>query len=336
MSIVAGTGIALEDELDEKKFHSIKSRLINREGKTYYDFKKTLKPNYTKIALDITSGWLVIFGCVFIGIYTNQLSSNWLKLFVSLADAILLGFAVNYLSNFFHEAAHFNIAPGKLKNDLLANMFLGILQAQHIKHYRVVHWKHHINLGTPEDTEHSYFDALSLRFFFESLTGIRAIRVFLFRSNNTKSGEKEDDSLKNQKRMMLFAAAVFHLIVLFIFIITTHYWMVGIWLAGFGTFFPFFASLRQLLEHRDEWANKNRNYFKTPHGKINRIFSGRGFAASFGSAGFDRHLLHHLEPQISYTNLKELDLFLQETFINDALKKRKTTYLKTFISLIGK
>ncbi|MFT3681416.1 MAG: fatty acid desaturase [Ferruginibacter sp.] len=335
--VEAVTNIDTGNVLDEKRFHSIKAALVNSGGITYIDFKKTLRPHYSKIAFDITKGWLGIAACIIAGVYINTLEAAWLKILLSFADAVLLGFTVNYLGNFFHEASHYNIAPAKEQNDLLANCFLGILQAQHIKHYRQVHWLHHVHLGTPEDTEHSYFTALTPRFFIESLTGIRAARIFLFRSNTAGNGSKEKNTAtKKQKLAMLFAGALFHLSALVIAVISGQYWLAGIWLLGFGTFFPFFGSLRQLLEHRGEWARHQNNYFKEPHGKLTRIFSGTAFAAAFGSAGFDRHLLHHLEPQVSYTNLKELETFLSNTEVAAQLQKQKTSYLKTFISLLGK
>ncbi|HMO60969.1 MAG TPA: fatty acid desaturase [Ferruginibacter sp.] len=322
---------------DEKQFHSIKARLVAAGGLAYHDFKKTLRPNYPTIAFDIACGWLMIAACTIAGIYIGNMDSTVLKIVLALADAILLGFVVNYLGNFFHEASHYNIAPSKKWNDRLANTFLGILQAQHIQHYRQVHWQHHIHLGTPEDTEHSYFSALNFSFFFESLTGIRAIRIFLYRSNNPgKKLTEKNGATKAQQAGMLLAGVAFHLTVLALAVYFQQYWLAGIWLLGFGTFFPFFGSLRQLLEHRGEWASQATNYHKTPHGKLSRIFSSGVFAATFGSAGFNRHLLHHLEPQISYTNLKALEHFLSNTSIAPQLQQQKTTYWQAFIKLLGK
>lgn len=329
--------IVLENLSDEKTFHAIKSTLVNTGGQAYHDFKKKLRPHFNKIFFDISTGWLAFAACIAAGIYINQIENTWIKTIASLADAVILGFIINYLSNFFHEAAHYNIAPDKKLNDLLANCFLGILQAQHINHYRLVHWQHHVNLGKPEDTEHSYFNSLGFSFFLESLTGISALRIFLFRSTSTFiiPDNAEKKLIKKQKMSMLIAGIFFQLSFLLLFFITKQYWLAGIWLFAFGSFFPFFASLRQLLEHRSEWASSKTDYLKTAHGKTNRIFSG-GLARTFGSAGFDRHLLHHLEPQISYTNLRELENYLSKTPLAPQLKKHQTTYFKTFISLLGK
>ena len=338
MNEIKQPAIVLENLSDEKIFHSIKSTLVNKEGLSYHDFKKTLRPHYNKIAFDITIGWLAFAGCIAAGSYIEQIENIWVKIILFIADAMLLGFITSYLSNFFHEAAHYNLSNDKNRNDLLANIFLGILQAQNIKHYRLVHWQHHVHLGTTDDTEHSYFNGLNTKFFIENLFGISAIRIFLFRSGNSflLDTEYEKTILKKQKLQMLIAGIVFHLSFLSLFILTKNYWIAGIWLLSFGSFFPFFAALRQLLEHRSELADSKSDYLRNAHGKTNRLFSNNIFSSTFGSAGFDRHLLHHLEPQISYTNLRKLEKYLSQTSLAPQLKKHKTTYLKAFISLLGK
>ena len=82
------------------------------------------------------------------------------------------------------------------------------------------------------------------------------------------------------------------------------------WILGFGIFFPFFATLRQVLEHRDELAHPSTDFNKESHGKVSRLFVHSILSSSFGSAGFTRHLIHHWDPQISYTRLKDIEAFL--------------------------
>lgn len=336
---MAETTTAWLDPLDEKNFHQIKSSLQDTKGVSYHEFKKTLRPSYGRIWAEILGGWYCLILSFFLAAWLIDRTANtWLKLLIVLVVAKLTGFIVTFLINFFHEAAHYNIARDKSNNDFLANVFLGVLQAQGIKHYRIVHWQHHVNLGGPEDTEHSYFEPLSLRFFIESLTGIRALRIFIFRNKNVAAtaSAKNTPDVKREGRLMLLAGVIFHLAVLSFFILIGQYWLILTWLLGFGTFFPFFSSLRQLLEHRSELADKKLDYSKVPHGKLTRIFNSNFFAATFGSAGFNRHLLHHLEPQLSYTNLKQVEYFLRDTAIGPQLKKQKTSYLKVFIALLGK
>ena len=80
---------------------------------------------------------------------------------------------------------------------------------------------------------------------------------------------------------------------------------------GVGVFLPFFGALRQILEHRAPEADGGVDYARTPHGAYTRIFHGGLFAKTFGGAGFDRHLLHHWEPQVSYTRLADLETYLR-------------------------
>lgn len=328
----------INDPLEESNFHSIKTSLYNRQGINYIEFKKTIKPDFLKIWIDISAGWLALAACIFGSMYIlTDVQNLLIKICFCITDAILVGFIISYLVNFFHEAAHYNIARTKSKNDRLANIFLGILQAQGIKHYRIVHWKHHIHHGTIDDTERSYFNALTFRFFFENLTGLNALKIFLFR-NNEVAKAIENKNLINIKegRIMLIAGLAFHLSAISVLTALGHYWTVGIWIAGFGIFFPFFSSLRQLLEHRSDIADRKLNYSKTNHGRITRILSTGLFSSIYGSAGFNRHLLHHLEPQISYTNLKQLEAFLLETSIAPHVKRQKTSYRKVFTKLLGK
>jgi fatty acid desaturase len=105
------------------------------------------------------------------------------------------------------------------------------------------------------------------------------------------------------------------------------------WLLGVAVMFPFFGALRQLLEHRDDKAAASVDYRLTDHGAVTRMFGDGPFASTFGGAGFNRHLLHHWEPTVSYTRLKDLEAFLADTDLKDALAQRTTSYGRTFLCL---
>jgi fatty acid desaturase len=193
-------------------------------------------------------------------------------------------------------------------------------------------------LGTPLDTEPTYFDPLNIRFIVESCTGIRALRAFFRRDRFVRSRQKQGAQGDPQKpplsaRVVLSltlhacgVAAAFGL----------GFRALGVsWVLGMGVFFPFFIGLRQLLEHRDESARGDVDYHRTPHGAINRMFGSGPLASTFGGAGFNRHLLHHWEPQISYTRLKELETYLMDTDFAEILRSRRTTYVRVFIRLFG-
>ena len=327
------------EQLDERRFHESKANLVNKKGIHYTDFKKTLIPVYSRVWMEISAGWVCLLLIILAGIFVQKkVETVWIQILLDLILAKMLGLNVNYLLNFFHEASHFNLTKSKEKNDLLANIFLGILHGHGIKHYRIVHWQHHVHLGTTEDPERSYFEALTFKFILESLTGIRAIRIFLFRHKNVQQQDdnKNTPEVKRESKIMFMAGILFHAAIIVSFFCLHFYGLILIWGLGIGTFFPFYGSLRQLLEHRSENASKNINYAKVPHGKLSRMFNNSFIDRIFGSAGFNRHLLHHFEPQISYTNLKQVEEFLLETSIGELLKKEKTSYPTTFIHLLGK
>jgi fatty acid desaturase len=60
------------------------------------------------------------------------------------------------------------------------------------------------------------------------------------------------------------------------------------------------------------------------------VFGDGLIARTFGGAGFNRHLLHHWEPGISYTRLPDLEHFLNDTDLRPIMESRKTTYGRVF------
>ena len=308
--------------LDEKNFRSLRNSLQNKSGLDYADFKKTLLPKYSKFIL---SG------------YSFQNFTLPLRIATLILGSAGSGYMIAYLTNFFHEAAHFNISKSRMKNDLLANMFVGILLGQGIKNYRIIHWEHHKNLGQPNDIEVSYFESLSPRFILESFFGIRALKLVSDRNRflDHRPAEKENE-LKRDAYSQLIIGLIFHAAVLGLFIYLNQWWLTAEWILSFACFYPLFNSLRQLLEHRNDSARKNQNYLEVPHGEHTRLFGNSPLQQSFGSAGFNKHLLHHLEPNISYTRLNDLQKFLEESKIGEFVKQRQTSYIRTFFTLFNR
>ena len=135
--------------------------------------------------------------------------------------------------------------------------------------------------------------------------------------------------------MMLLAGTFFHLMILTIAFLTGNWAFAIAWLLGFGIFFPFFATIRQILEHRDELAHHATDFYKQQHGKVSRLFVHTILSSSFGSAGFTRHMIHHWDPQISYTRLKDIELFLLTSEkAAPIIKASKTTYTSTLKKLL--
>ena len=83
-----------------------------------------------------------------------------------------------------HEGAHYNLHPNRKINDLLTNLFASGIVGVDVERYRPIHFDHHRYLGSPADTEISYFDPLDIRYIVETLTGIKVLRVIGRRSRS--------------------------------------------------------------------------------------------------------------------------------------------------------
>ena len=128
-------------------------------------------------------------------------------------------------------------------------------------------------------------------------------------------------------------SAVFNLAGVALLLVAGAWVAAAAWISGELAVFPFFASLRQALEHRDEDASPDVDYRIVDHGPVNRLFGDGPVASTLGSAGFNRHALHHWEPQVSCTRLRDLEAFLMETELETTVAERRTTYARTFVRL---
>ncbi len=310
-----------------------KSDVTSADGIKYTDFKKQFSPNFLKVWADILLGYLALVGIMYLIVYLETTFPQLFFITVPLA-AFLIGYSIAYLQLFLHEAAHYNIHPNRKINDFLANIFFGALTGTHIKSYRIIHWDHHRFLGTPKDSEHSYFNALNTRLVLESLTGVHAFRVWWSRKKRVRKEIASSSSLR--ENLMLLAGILLNASIL-VGAFLLGCWQASItWLLAMLVCFPFFASLRQLLEHRDEGAKQETDFEKVPHGKVSRIFKNSFFSNTFGGAGFNKHMLHHWDPQVSYTNYAEVEKFLLlSPQCRSIIRKSQTTYWEIFTKLFS-
>jgi fatty acid desaturase len=317
----------MENNLEGISFEEV----ADSQGKTYADLRKDLQPRYSKVLFDISKGYfflLLIAGSAIF--FTYQFPSSWWIIII--AGSILIGYVAAYLALFIHEAGHYNIHPDKKINDRLATLFLCLPFGLSLRSYRKIHWQHHVHLGTPEDAEVSYFNALTKIFLLETLTGIHLIRTIMRKENNAVLTKEQ----VQQSRLMLLSGFVLHIIILAASFLTGNWPFAIAWIIGFGIIFPFFATIRQILEHRDELAIHSTNFNKQAHGKVSRLFVHTIISSSFGSAGFTRHMIHHWDPAISYTRLKDIEGFLMQCEKTKAIiQSSRTTYSKVFKKLIA-
>lgn len=310
-----------------------KPTLKNEQGVPYLEFRRLLRPNRLRVGLDLAWGPAALVVTAWLAIEAiDAFSRAWL-IFMALA-AVSFGYWMAYLQLFIHEAAHFNLVANRSWNDRLANLLIGIWVGVRVENYRTIHWEHHRMHGEPTDTEHSYFFALDGRFLVETLFCIKAIKVILFRRNRlAKLAGNVGNAQAISGKGMLACTVAMHTVVLAALLVSG-YWPVAVaWVAGVGMFFPFFGALRQLLEHRGANARASVDYSVTAHGRTTRMFREGFFGSTFGAAGFTRHLLHHWDPSVSYTNLAEVEKFMSGCELTRQVLQHKTTYLRAFFAL---
>lgn len=300
----------------------------DRNGVTYREFRNTLKPVYSITWANILAGFAFIGLMLTVLVYLNTVSTTWSWILL-LPCSILTGFAIAFINLFVHEAAHYHLHPSKKMNDVLANIFLCSWVGMHIAVYRKIHWQHHLHLSEPDDSENSYFRPLSFFFLLEALTGIHMVRIMMNRNSSLLNNK-----MRRQSLMMLGIGLLINLGILAGLIINGYYQAVICWLLGMLVFFPFFAALRQLLEHRNELAFHEKNYYNEQRARLSRLFTNSFFSKIFGSAGFNRHMIHHWDPHLPFTALGEAERFLAESERTSMLlKSSRTTYLAAFKKL---
>lgn len=301
--------------------------LVNRAGLRYPEFRRRLRPRYAAAWVRLGAGHAGLIGIA--AILVAPVPGNpLLAASVCLLGALGFGYGIAYIGLFFHEAAHYNLAGNRTVNDVMANIFIGSLTGQDIRRYRPVHFQHHRELGMPGDTEISYFDPLDMRFVIESLLGIKAARAFA-----------DWDRFSHEHSGMPYLNVQLLLGVLLNVAILASALSLGFptlaisWSLGILVFFPIFNALRNILEHRSETAIRGTDYRRAVHGAVNRLFGDGLLAQTLGGAGFNRHLLHHWEPQVPFTRLSELQGYLVETKFAPILERHATTYPRTFLRL---
>ena len=265
-----------------------KADLVDPSGQSFREYRRGLTPRYGVAWLQIAGGWVACSILVFMhgAIVDRSIVAGVIAL---PAFALGIGFAVAYLQLFLHEAAHWNLHPRRETNDLLTDLFVSGPVGMAVVSYRPIHFDHHRFLGSPDDTEISYFDPLNVRYLVESLLGIKVLRVMRRRSRLLE----EKEVPKSSRTRLVFVYGLALNAGLLLGLVWGGWWPVALaWTLGVAVFFPFFGALRQLLEHRDELASDDVDYTEVVHGAIHRLFGDGILASTLGGAGFNRHMLH--------------------------------------------
>ncbi len=309
-------------------FNTLRARLLQETGGGYKTFLQGLKPDYKKVWRDISFGYLVLALTLFV----VQLNSNplWLACAIPLG-AVSVGYWVAYIQLFIHEAAHYNLWKTRSGNDVLCNLLISWQIGTSIRDYRAIHFTHHRNLGEPDDSEISYFNALTNKFIFEMLTGLYALKTLARRDAVIPGSEGGNIPVKSHTP--LITGIAIHAALILALVVFGAWPSAVAWILGMAIFFPFWGALRQILEHRSLEIDPATDFSAIPHGAVTRIFGLDFFSRTFGGAGFNRHLLHHWEPQIPCTRLGDYETYLLATSAAPLIQSRRANYVAIFKDL---
>jgi len=312
--------------------------VASRDGETWGTVRTELHPNYRMVWIEIGFAYAMIVSGFTAMCALNAYFGNWPALIAVPFVAVWIGYWLVSLGGFIHEAAHFNLARDPGTNDLLAAWFVYPLYPLDVKAYRKSHWSHHLHLGDPEDTEISYHNRPTLGLLLQSVTGIYSLRVLLRYASGppSKNVETPKRSSNNQSKALVafLRAATLHGAIVIGTAWAGWYAAALCWVVAQLTINQTLAMIRQMLEHRSADALDGVDYRQVSHGPINRMFGVDFLSRKFGSAGFNRHLLHHWDPTISYTCFDEMERFFLKTDLADEIESSRTTYLQALRSLM--
>lgn len=319
---------------DDALFSIKRSALVDNRGVSYTAKRRTLTPRWGVVWRDLALGWLTVIGIMIPVIQVSHVSVTFAVL-SAVAGAVLVGFFIAFVMLFIHEAAHRNIHPDPRWNDILNNLFISGILGADVETYRRVHWEHHRNFGNAMDTEISYRDPLNLRFVVEALFGIRLARSILLRRSQVRSldAQKAVEGGSGTRVYVLLGGLLFNAALVSGLAYGREWAAIFAWVCGIFVVFPFLGALRQILEHRGELPPSAHATADTICFATNRLFGDGPLAGTLGAAGFNRHLLHHWDPQVSYTRLRELEEYLLDTEAGGYLRQHQTTYFDTFFQL---
>lgn len=305
------------------------SSLASATGERWLDVRKTLKPRYRIVWRDICICYCSIFSGVFAVAAAESAARMPAVAAVAVPGAIWIGYWMHALFLFCHEGAHWNLAPSRRSNDRWGDWLVWLLFGSTTGNYRRTHMSHHVHLGDHEDTETTYHLCLSVTNMLKALAGLSVLEVLLrkARAARARSGRPAAPRPGTASTMLASArSAALHAA------IVCGLWFGGspvaaaAWVIAVACVFPLCATLRTIVEHRRSDASCAVDFGVEIHGAVNRLFGTGLCSRYFGSAGFNRHLLHHWDPAISYTRFDDMERFLLTTPLAAQVEACRTSY----------
>lgn len=305
------------------------SAVRTHDGEQWIEYRKTLTPRYGIVWRDIALCYLLLALGISVATTVPQAYGIPVTTVVTVLVALWIGYWLHALFLFGHEAAHGNLAPRRRTNDQLADWCVWVLFGSTTATYRRTHMAHHSRLGTHKDTETTYHLCLSVVNMLKGVTGWHVVEVLL---RNRRAAERRREAGRGRQSRNRHGAlasvrsVALHVSLLAVLLLTGRYAAALAWVVAVGAVFPLCAMLRTVVEHRRLDAPCATDFTVVEHGPVNRLFGTGPVSRTFGAAGFNRHLLHHWDPAISYTRFDEMERFFSRTPLAAEMEACRTRY----------
>ena len=334
---------SIDSRIDKNfQFIKIKSELFNHLlGQKYPEYLKSLTPKYYKTYINILLIYVGLFLSVFINIYLiNFFSSNLANIICFFMNSLFVGLFIHSLQQALHVGLHYELHPQKKRNDNIT-YFLGILTGVNVKQARIIHMKHHTKHAEADDPENSYLYPLTFIKILKFFTTISIVEYCLNIDKNTKDESKKNEKVNSSLITKILAfitisriiSVLVHIVIVYIIFLNSNLFFALSWFYGFLTFFPFFASLLNIIEHSEEKKSKLNNTSNPI--PVNRLFDGNFFSKYiYASFGAYKHAIHHWDPTVHHTIVDDVEHFLLNTQIRKSVENRKTSILQTIKKII--
>ncbi len=306
--------------------------IVSAEGARWIDVRRSLTPRYGVVWRDIALCYLLLVLGVAAVAAVERTGPLAVAVTTAVPAVVWTGYWLHALFLFGHEAAHSNLAPTRRRNDRVADWSVWLLFGSTTKNYRRTHMTHHGHLGDHQDTETTYHLCMSALNLVKAATGLFVLEVLLRKAR--QSAERAEPAERVRARSSGTAAGVLasvrsaalHLAVVGLLFFGGFPVAAATWVLGVACAFPLFATVRTIVEHRRADAACAVDFAVELHGPVNRLFGTGLVSRYFGSAGFNRHLLHHWDPAISYTRFDEMERFFLSTPLAAEMEASRTGY----------
>ena len=324
------------------QFIKIKSEIYNNVlNIKYSDYLKTLNTHYYKTYIHISLLYFGLLSTITINTYlTNFFSSNLANTIFFVINSLFVGLFIHGLQQALHVGLHYELHSNKKINDKISTI-LGILTGVNVKQARIIHMKHHSKHGEKDDPENSYLYPLTFYKILKFFTGVSIVQYCLNIDKNVSPDKVEDKlyktnlliKIKTFLTMTRIISIAVHSIIFCLIYLNSNLFFALSWVYGFLTFFPFFASLLNIIEHGENKKTKIISAHSSD--PINRLFENSFFSKYiYAPFGAYKHAIHHWDPTVHHNQVDQIENFLINTQLKESVEKRKTSILETIKAVI--